>query len=421
MTVGELFVKLGFKLEGESKLTDVMNRVNTASSAFTKLGEELTTVSTKITEVILHSLSASLALSKFSVSTGISTRTLQEWQYTASKFSVTGEEVASTFKNIQNAQAAIALGQGNIAPWQLLGIDPRQDPEQVLLQIHNRIINMREDVARFVTSQMGIGEGMFAVLNDANMTYGQLHEKFIQTKKDQENLLRLNEQFEHLKYQLVAISDKFVSSFRPQIESVLEKLLHLVDVGADFIIWLNSGDEKAQTFKNTLGEVLVILLQVGPAILAIATAVKVLTGALTVLQGLGIIKLLSNPALVEMLVAGFGVYSAYKFIGEKGAEIIDQEKNKGKSLQQIKSENIGLAMAMAGSGESPFDSFKLRDFSDLLFKPTGFSGLTTAPAITNNNNFNIQSSDPKAVASEVSVILNTRNSAANAQIPKRGQ
>jgi uncharacterized protein Yka (UPF0111/DUF47 family) len=286
MTIGELFVKLGFKIEGESQLTDVLNRVNTASSAFVKFGEGLTSVSNKLTDVILHSVSASLALSKFSVTTGLSTSMLQEWQYTAGKFSVSGEEVANTFKNIQNAQAAIALGQGNIAPWQLLGIDPRQNPEEVLMQIHDRIINMREDVARFVTAQMGIGEGMFAVLKDPTMTIGQLHEKFKQTEQDQKNLLKLNEQLEHLKFQLVALSTKFVSAFGDKLEGLLEKLFKIVDQGADFLIWLNSGDKEAQNFKNTLGDVLVILLQIAPAILAIASAVKILTAALGVLSAL---------------------------------------------------------------------------------------------------------------------------------------
>jgi hypothetical protein len=44
---------------------------------------------------------------------------------------------------------------------------------------------------------------------------------------------------------------------------------------------------------------------------------------------------------------------------------------------------------------------------------------TNAP-VTNNNTFNIQSNDPKAVANEVSSILNVRNSGVNAQLSVYG-
>jgi len=272
---------------------------------------------------------------------------------------------------------------------------------------------MREDVARFVTAQMGIGEGMFAVLKDPTMTIGQLHEKFKQTEQDQKNLLKLNEQLEHLKFQLVALSTKFVSAFGDKLEGLLEKLFKIVDQGADFLIWLNSGDKEAQNFKNTLGDVLVILLQIAPAILAIASAVKILTAALGVLSAL-----VGGP--LRLLAAAFIAGQALSIA--RSTDIIEEGTKRGKSIEQIRKENPSVSETESrygfGGQTGLFES--LGHWLIDKFSPTREAMPATNAPTTNNNTFNIQSNDPKAVANEVSSILNVRNSGVNAQLSVYG-
>jgi len=178
MTIGELLVKLRFSITGEQNLSVIENRLQTAGNLAGALATRLTIATTALGVIAYKALNASVALSKFQQVTGISSRDLQQWQYAAAKFGVAGDEVATTFKNIEQAQAGIALGEGNIAPWQLLNIDPRQDPRKVLLDIHDRIQGMQPAMARFVTSQMGIGEDMFVFLSQANIQYGELNKKF---------------------------------------------------------------------------------------------------------------------------------------------------------------------------------------------------------------------------------------------------
>ena len=278
MTIGELLVKLRFSITGEQNLSVIENRLQTAGNLAGALATRLTIATTALGVIAYKALNASVALSKFQQVTGISSRDLQQWQYAAAKFGVAGDEVATTFKNIEQAQAGIALGEGNIAPWQLLNIDPRQDPRKVLLDIHDRIQGMQPAMARFVTSQMGIGEDMFVFLSQANIQYGELNKKFEASEEENKRLMKLNGRIEQFKTKLLDLGIKIFSHFQKPLEKYLDY----------FDKWLDKLTDKQ---IDQFAESFVTLAQYVGYLTAALIALNAASSAFTI--GTGLLKLLS--------------------------------------------------------------------------------------------------------------------------------
>jgi len=278
MTIGELLVKLRFSITGEQNLSVIENRLQTAGNLAGALATRLTIATTALGVIAYKALNASVALSKFQQVTGISSRDLQQWQYAAAKFGVAGDEVATTFKNIEQAQAGIALGEGNIAPWQLLNIDPRQDPRKVLLDIHDRIQGMQPAMARFVTSQMGIGEDMFVFLSQANIQYGELNKKFEASEEENKRLMELNGRIEQFKTKLLDLGIKIFSHFQKPLEKYLDY----------FDKWLDKLTDKQ---IDQFAESFVTLAQAVGYLTAALIALNAASSAFTI--GTGLLKLLS--------------------------------------------------------------------------------------------------------------------------------
>ena len=278
MTIGELLVKLRFSITGEQNLSVIENRLQTAGNLAGALATRLTIATTALGVIAYKALNASVALSKFQQVTGISSRDLQQWQYAAAKFGVAGDEVATTFKNIEQAQAGISLGEGNIAPWQLLNIDPRQDPKKVLLDIHDRIQGMQPAMARFVTSQMGIGEDMFVFLSQANIQYGELNKKFEASEEENKRLMKLNGRIEQFKTKLLDLGIKIFSHFQKPLEKYLDY----------FDKWLDKLTDKQ---IDQFAESFVTLAQDVGYLTAALIALNAASSAFTI--GTGLLKLLS--------------------------------------------------------------------------------------------------------------------------------
>jgi|GEM_PF-1870166 len=166
-------------------------------------------------------------LFKFKLATGLSTQELQAWQLAAGKAGVDGSEVANSLKNIQTAQAQIALGQGNIAPWALLGINPNQDPNKALWDIHERIkesAGMAPGMARLLTSQLGISEEMFQFLRRDNIELTDLNRKLSLSDKATKSFDAVNQSTSDLGNKLGLLGMNIARLFNPTIKLLADGL-----------------------------------------------------------------------------------------------------------------------------------------------------------------------------------------------------
>lgn len=200
-----------------------------------------------IKRVISDAMNASVAYEQFSAETGASIKELQRWKAVADQVSGSGDAVAESIKAITLNQAKIRLGQGNISGYQLLGIDPRQDPFEILKQIREKTRNMSAGMKRDVLSQIGVSPELVATLNLTNKQFDAMASRaFIIPEsaikgmdKARASLQILKNGFEYFKALLVSklspTIDKITTNIARWFEKNKDKIINFFQKGANVI------------------------------------------------------------------------------------------------------------------------------------------------------------------------------------------
>ena len=184
-----------------------------------------------VTKFITSVVDFTEELFKFNVATGISVQSLQQWQYAAAKAGVSGKEVANALKNIQLAQAQIQLGEGNIAPWALLGIDPKQDAPAVLWQIHERIkqsAGLSEGMARLYAQKFGLSDDMYQMLRRDNLELSELNRNLAINQRQVTVFDKLNGAIGQAKMQFGILGANIGEILAPSIQLIVDSITYLI-------------------------------------------------------------------------------------------------------------------------------------------------------------------------------------------------
>jgi hypothetical protein len=273
MKIADFFVGLGFDIDGAPELKEL----DTTLTKMTGNAAKLLAVFAGMTAALGAMLNATLDVARgfnlFEKSTGLSANELKRWQYVAGQVGAKAEEVEQSIKSIQQARADIMMGKGDVAPWQLLGIAPGDNPFETLKQIRERIKDLDPAVARSIASQMGIGDGVFAMLRLSNDEFDELQKKFQLTKTNNAVLAETNKQWSKFKFEISAVRDRLVAELVPALLPVIRFLRNVVGLMANFAEWLNKGSIAAKVVR-------IGLIAVGAAIVAITAALAVFVGVL---------------------------------------------------------------------------------------------------------------------------------------------
>lgn len=108
----------------------------------------------------------SAALTRFQLVTGLSMQGLQALQQQFALSGVSAEETTGAVEGLQRAAAEIKLGGGNLAPWAILGIDPRSDPFTTLRKIQERMKAIPTEYSTAALRQLGLTNGVIAALHE---------------------------------------------------------------------------------------------------------------------------------------------------------------------------------------------------------------------------------------------------------------
>lgn len=236
LKIGELFVALGFKAD-QKKLSTFEGGLQNAKIKAVALTAAITGTTFAVLKFTDATLKYAVQLKNFAVQTGLSVQQLEKWRFVAEQNDVSGAELINTIKGIQRAGAEIKLGTGNIRPWQLLGIDPNDDPFTTLEKLRVKVKDLDPALAASVLSQLGIGQNFLNILKSSNLEFDKLNEKFLLTKKETKDLIALNKTFKDVIFSLRGLRNRMVAiSAKP-----LEKVAKAVKNIAKFIIDLVHG------------------------------------------------------------------------------------------------------------------------------------------------------------------------------------
>lgn len=294
MKIAELFVALGFKMEGGEKLEKVEKGLVKAELTAVKLLAGVSALNAGFVYMMSTAATAAVSLQKFALSTGLSTDELQRWQMAARLGNVQGEEITQTIEAIQKAQADLKLGQGNIAPWQFFGVSINQTPFEVLKTLHRQFQTMDPAIARTMAAQLGITENLFQWLRRDNLELEQFNQNLRLTAENQKRLQGINRAWQEISVTLIALKDRFAALFARPLEIALKAFKSVLDVVVRFVDWLNRGSLAANIIRGALVILVAGLLALGAALTVIVTGLGLAIGAMKLLT------LAALPILVEL-------------------------------------------------------------------------------------------------------------------------
>lgn len=172
MNIAELFVNLGIK--GSEKTIGALGGVKkglgevSAMSLEAKAG--ILAAMYGLERMMAASGAAGTGLTNFAALTGLSSQTLQRWQYAARQAGVSGEELTGSLKAVQNSMTNMLLGKG--APEGLgivakaVGFDASKarDSFYVMEQLQKAAQALPKDVGNNVLKSFGLSEGTIAAM-----------------------------------------------------------------------------------------------------------------------------------------------------------------------------------------------------------------------------------------------------------------
>lgn len=230
MQLAEMFVKLGFKIDSKT-LNNFSKNVDTAINNIGKITAGATAfvvAMDKITESVARGVNN---LENFNAQTGLSIGKLQQLQITAGlqNIGLSADSVSQSIQSLQSNLAEIRLGQGNIAPFQMLGIDVLgQDAFGVLDQLREKIKGVDDMVATNLISQMGLNPQFITVLRMSKDEFSQLNSQIALTADERENIMKLGVEVKKIHLIIQALISKTLSKWSPVIMEVAKHIENIV-------------------------------------------------------------------------------------------------------------------------------------------------------------------------------------------------
>jgi hypothetical protein len=291
--IGDLFIALGFKVTGAAEFDAAKAGLKHAAIDATKLTVAVNAANAGLLALVAYGMRAAVEMKNFAVSTGLSTTELQKWQHNAEVNDVSGQELASTIKELQDVRASFALGEPkNVGAWTLLGVDPTQDPFVVLDQLRTKLKGFSDvGVARNLAERVGIGPNVFQMLRSSNDEFSKWKQQFEVTKAQQARLIALNRAWKDLLFSVKAIRTQFASDLAPAFQLVARGVSWLARKLSDLATWLGSNVPVARFFKMAIGGLAIASLALGAALVVITTALGALSAAFA----------LASPTLAALL------------------------------------------------------------------------------------------------------------------------
>jgi len=173
MTIVDLFARIGLKTD-EAKAKSFAKSMNTVKTGLIAVTGVAAGTALAIRKITSDALNAAVAFNQLQVETGINTSEFQKWQSVVEQTGQPIESVTAAVKALADAREKIKLGQGNISGYQLLGVDPNQDPLKILEDLRTKIKDLDPAMKKNALSQLGVGAGLLQTLELTNEQFNQM-------------------------------------------------------------------------------------------------------------------------------------------------------------------------------------------------------------------------------------------------------
>ncbi|MGB2578145.1 hypothetical protein AAIR98_000909 [Elusimicrobium simillimum] len=386
MKIADLFAEIGIKGGGPAIMT-MKGLVSSSMAA----KAALVAVVYAFHEMTEAARELAVNLDKYEAITGKSAEELQALSYEAAQANVSMEEVSGTIQNLQKIKTDVLLGKGMPGAFVLLGIDPNEDPVEMLNQLRSKIKELPPEVAKTITSELGISDNLFYMLSKSGDEFEKLNQRYVLTRKQREDLVKLNAEWKKFWFTIKQLSAQAMALSSIFQTKVLQVVLRVVTALSEFSRYLYSliqANENLKIAVIALGAVLAVVF--APWYAALAAVLLIIEDIFVYFEGGDSV----TGKIVEWVNASDTLKEAFIQVKAVLAGIwsIIEKAIEGWKLIKELSDDIGLSDKLANfklPGMFSFSDVKggIKGFVD-TFKTPSESAIPSMPSSNNTSTSN---------------------------------
>jgi hypothetical protein len=311
-SIADLFIKLGVKTDAtqlnkiNATVTNIRNKTLLMAGAFTG-------ATIAIEKFVDSGLRGVVALKNINLQTGLSIEKLQRLQQIGqlANLSLTPEQITNSVAALQKSLKSLEIGQGNIAPFQLLGIDPRgQDAFSVIEQLRENIKGIDPSIATAQISNLGLNAEFINILKLSNEEFEKLGNNIFLSKKQRDDIDRVGTSIKALSLRFKALKDQAIARLAPDLDKLVNKFFKwLKDNGEKVIQVMNNFFRVLAKISTALTRVVGLLSDMVSSILSLEKGIYIIT-ALFGLLALSVAPFLTALSAIILLLEDIAVYKA---------------------------------------------------------------------------------------------------------------
>jgi hypothetical protein len=242
-------------------LNALTQRVGSFTKGLQVAAFKLTAVTSAMTFFAKKASDAAVNVDKISTLTGLSANTIQRLGDMAAQTGGNVNDLAGAIQNFQRQSVDIMLGRGgNIGTYQLLGINPHEDPLKILGQVQAKLKSMPTQFGTAMAHDLGLSDDLIYFLKNADHLKPPSEETLL-TDKEIKRLKEFNFNFNRI----FEIGKRTLQKFSTAILPVVTQFLNAIEgISKAFGVVLNVMDPWMEKIKKWIP----LLLVVGGVLLA---------------------------------------------------------------------------------------------------------------------------------------------------------
>lgn len=299
MQIASLFARIGLQTD-EQKLKSFNTGLKGTRATLIAVGAAVTAVSVAITKVTSDALDSAAAFKQFEAETGASSTQLQRWQAVAEQTNSSAEAVSSAVRAIALNQERIRLGEGDISGFQLLGIDPDQDPFAILSELRTRTEGLSEAMQRNVLGRLGVGAELLQTIQLSQDRFDELaNRSFIISPQAIDTLAETRAALTQAGRGLDFLKTQIAVGLAPQLKELSDNLIAFIQRNQEtFVKGFQRAFEIMTRFVRAIGDAVRLIDRGVRATIGWENALKILIAALVLMNS----TLLLSP--IGLITAG---------------------------------------------------------------------------------------------------------------------
>lgn len=252
-SIADLFARIGLDVDHDkvTKFSKGLSSALVVMNSGVQLADKFISIFNKLSSEIF---STALSLSKFKAETGASMEELQRWKAVADKTNGSSKALEESIKQLTLNSEQIKLGQGNISGYQLLGIDPHQDPFQILKQLRTQTENLAPAMKKNVLGMMGVSSDLLQILNLSNKEFDKMYKgAFVIPTSAINSINKAGASIREFTQLTTYLRTKITAQLSPMVEKLMN----------DFINWYKVNQTKIEPMIKKITEGISRMVQAG--------------------------------------------------------------------------------------------------------------------------------------------------------------